>query len=100
MLGFAFDALRLGLQTGTMLMHAQQVVAMRTLGMMGGWNLRDGEPARMVAEKMAAFTESSAAIHTALTQSKPPLAVATAALKPYAKRTRSNARSLSRRGPG
>src|SRR5690606_27673888 len=42
------DLFRLAMETGVMAMQAQQVVAMRTLGLMGAWRTRDGELGRML----------------------------------------------------
>ena len=97
---FSADLFRLSLETSLMTLQAQQVVAMRTLGLMGAWRTRDGEATRMIAEKMDALGEATLGMGKALAQAQSPLHVAEAALAPYAKRTSANHRTLSRRGPG
>lgn len=99
-LSFPSDLLRLSMQTSLMALQAQQVVAMRTLGLMGAWRTRDGESTRMVTEKLDAMDESNRCVSQALGQAMSPLAIAHAALAPSAQRTRDNHRSLTRRGPG
>ncbi len=99
-LSFPTDLFRLTLDTGLMALQAQQVVAMRTLGMLGAWRTRDGESTRMVTEKLDALDEAKRGMNLAFGQALSPLAVAQAALAPYAERTRDNHRSLTRRGPG
>ncbi|MCB1389979.1 MAG: hypothetical protein KDK12_12690, partial [Rhodobacteraceae bacterium] len=94
------DLFRLSLQTSLMALQAQQVVAMRTLGLMGAWRTRDGEATRMVTEKLDALGEARNGISRAVGQAKSPLVIAQAALAPYARRTSDNHRHLTRRGPG
>lgn len=94
------DLFRLTLDTGLMALQAQQVVAMRTLGMLGAWRTRDGESTRMVTEKLDAMGEAKRGISQAYGQALSPLAIARAALAPYAERTRDNHQHLTRRGPG
>lgn len=97
---FPADLFRLTLETSVMALQAQQVVAMRTLGLMGAWRTRDGETTRMMTEKLDALSEATLGMGKALAQAQSPLDVAEAALAPYAKRTSANHRTLSRRGPG
>lgn len=90
----------LSLKTGMMLMEAQAVIAMRMLGMMGMWRIGPSEVARMSSEKVAAVGQSAVAASQAALAGKPPAVIADLALKPIARRTRSNARRLAARGPG
>lgn len=99
-ISFPTDLFRLTLDTGLMALQAQQVVAMRTLGLMGAWRTRDGETTRMVTEKLDAMGEAKRGISQAFGQAMSPLAIAHAALAPYAERTRDNHQHLTRRGPG
>jgi hypothetical protein len=94
------DLFRLTLETGVMTWQAQQVVAMRTLGLMGAWRTRDGELTRMVTEKLDALGEATLGMGQALMQAQSPVAVAEAVIQPYATRLSANHRNLSRRGPG
>ncbi|WP_334194099.1 antibiotic ABC transporter [Pararhodobacter sp.] len=97
---FSADLFRLSLETSLMTLQAQQVVAMRMLGLMGAWRTRDGEAARMMTEKLDALGEATLGMGKALALAQSPLHVAEAALAPYARRTSANHRTLSRRGPG
>lgn len=94
---FAFFLLTM--RTGLMLIEAQQVIAMRLLGLAGLWRVSPGENARMLLEKLDAGTEAGLAATRALARGAPPVAVAGAALKPVARRTAANSRRLSKRGP-
>ncbi len=93
------DWMRLSLKTGMMLGQAQMVIGMRLWGMAGMWSVLPSENARMVAEKLAAGIEATGHAATAAMRGKGPAAVAAAALAPVARRTKSNARRLARRGP-
>lgn len=95
-----FDYWRAALAGSHMLLEAQAVIAMRTMGMAGLWNVTPGENARMVAEKAHALRESGLATAQAVMRGHAPAAVAMAALKPVKKRTGANVRRLARRGPG
>ena len=94
---FAF--FQVSMRAGMMLIEAQQVMAMRLLGLMGLWRVGPGENARMLLEKLDAGSEAGIAATRALARNAPPLAIAGAALKPVARRTAANARRLSKRGP-
>lgn len=84
------DFCRMGLE-------AQYVMTMRMAGMMGVVPHRRGENYRMVAEKGHAARESvGAALRSAATGARADEILA-AALRPYGRRTRANARRLSRR---
>lgn len=90
----------LSLKTGMMLMEAQAVIAMRMLGMAGMWRVTPSEVARMSSEKVAAVGQSAVAASQAVMTGKSPAFIADVALKPIARRTRSNVKRLARRGPG
>lgn len=90
----------LSLKTGMMLMDAQMVIGMRMMGMAGLWRVHPSETARMSSEKMAAAAQSAVAASTAMLTGKSPAQVAEAALKPIARRTKSNVKRLAARGPG
>lgn len=94
------QVIALSLRTGMMLMEAQAVIAMRLWGMMGMWRVTPSETARMSSEKVAAAGESALAASRAVMAGKPPAAIADLALKPIARRTRSNVKRLAARGPG
>ena len=90
----------LSLKTGMMLMEAQMVIGMRMMGMAGLWRVLPSENARMSSEKVSAVTQSAIAASTAMITGKSPNFIAEAALKPIARRTKSNVKRLAARGPG
>jgi hypothetical protein len=108
---------RLRLDTATLWFDAPFVIALRLhqmqLAAMTGKTQDVAELQRMVSEKVAAAAESGMAVNLALWKaaldgtmrlmtgsgSGHGTAIAAAALKPYGKRVRSNARRLSRRKP-
>ena len=90
----------LSLKTGMMLMEAQMVIGMRMMGMAGLWRVLPSENGRMSSEKMSAATEVAMATSQALMAGKSPSVIAEAALKPIARRTKSNVKRLAGRGPG
>ncbi len=95
MLPFAYWSL--GVRTAQMLAEAQSVMAMRMLGMAGGWPVSPSETSRMVTEKGPAFIRAYGDATRALMKGKRLDEVAEAALKPIGRKTRSNAKRLSRR---
>lgn len=90
----------LSLKTGMMLMDAQMVIGMRMMGMAGLWRVHPSENARMSSEKVSAIGQSAVAASTAMLTGKSAAQVAEAALKPIARRTKSNVKRLAARGPG
>lgn len=76
--------------------QAQAVIALRTLAMLGVLPRRAGEDRRMVEEKVRAFGLSALAAGAAAAKGGDAHAVARAAIRPLAKRTRSNVRRLTR----
>lgn len=93
------DLFGLSLRTGMMLGQANMVIAMRMMGMAGGWNVTPAENQRMVDEKTAAAVASGTAMMRAAMAGKGPVAVAEAGLAPVARKTRANAKRLSKLGP-
>jgi hypothetical protein len=92
--------IELSVRTSVMLVEAQMVIGMRMMGMMGLWRVLPSENARMSSEKLAAFGQAAAASSQAIIAGKSPAGVAAAALKPISRRTASNVKRLTRRGPG
>jgi hypothetical protein len=94
------EVIQLQIQSGMMLAEANMVIAMRLWGMAGLWQTRPGENTRMVEEKTAAAQSSATAMTRAALTGKSPAAVALAGMKPIRAKTRANAATLSKRGPG
>ncbi|SNX72042.1 hypothetical protein SAMN05878503_11194 [Cereibacter ovatus] len=90
------DMMKLSWQMGMMVVEAQTVMTLRTLGMMGVLTPHPQENQRMVAEKGVAFAQSAQAAAMAAMQGKHPHEVAAAALQPIRRRTRVNAARLTR----
>ena len=90
----------LSMKTGMMLMEAQMVIAMRMMGMAGLWRVHPSENAMMSSEKVSALGQSAIATSQAIMTGKSPAFIANAALKPIARRTKSNVKRLAARGPG
>jgi hypothetical protein len=90
----------LSMKTGMMLMEAQMVIGMRMMGMAGLWRVLPSENARMSAEKVAAVRASAIATSKAIMTGRSSSFIAEAALKPIARRTKSNVKRLAHRGPG
>ncbi len=74
--------------------EAQSVIAMRMMGMAGLWPVSPTEGNRMVLEKVEAWHDLLRA--GAVTAFRPPFDTVEAAVKPYRRRTRANARRLGR----
>ena len=93
------DIWRAGAAFWTLAAEAQTVIALRTLGMVGAWNTRPSENSRMVSEKTQAFAQSARAATLAMVQGARPDQVATAAMKPLRRKTKSNVARLTKAGP-
>lgn len=93
------DFWRASISTTAMIAEAQMVIAMRTLGMFGWWNMDAGETYRMVAEKHYAARDSGLAAASAIWRGASPHGVAMASVIPVRNRTRANVRRLARKGP-
>lgn len=89
-------ALQLWAQMCRVGLESQYVIAMRMAGMVGVIPQRPSETMRMVTEKGDAARESISAALTQVTSGARPDQIMAAALKPYSRRTRVNARRLSR----
>jgi hypothetical protein len=87
----------LGVRTAQMLVEANAVIAFRVLGMTGGWPVSPSENSRMVLEKGPAFIRAYGDATQAMMKGKRPDEIAEAALRPISRKTRSNAKRLSRR---
>lgn len=94
-LPFAYWAL--GVRTAQMLAEANTVIAFRLMGMAGGWPVSPSENTRMVVEKGPAFIRAYGAAATAAMKGRRPDEIAEAALRPIGRKTRANAKRLSRR---
>ncbi|EKE45279.1 Antifreeze protein, type I [Oceaniovalibus guishaninsula JLT2003] len=92
------DLMRLGIATTTMMAQAQAVIAMRLCGMAGLWPVSASENTRMVSEKVAAMQSAASAANRAFLSGKRPDQIATAALRPIARKTRANATRLGKGG--
>lgn len=91
--------MRVQSETMWMGVEAGAVVWMRSLGMMGLWNVSPSENLRMVTEKQSAVLQSGQAVMKSAWKGETPSEAMAASIVPFRKRTRSNARRLSRRGP-
>ena len=91
------DLLQMGWRNTVMLAEAQAVITMRLCGMMGFWPVSGGENNRMVTEKLTALQESQAAALRAMLRGGSLAQVSEAAMRPVRRRTRANAKRLSRR---
>lgn len=94
-----FALFNLGMAITRVAVESQMVIGMRLAGMAGLWNTRPDEVQRMYAEKPTAMLQSALAGARAMVSGDTPDAVVQAALKPISRRTRANARRLSKRGP-
>ncbi|MEO0829104.1 MAG: antifreeze protein [Pseudomonadota bacterium] len=83
-------------QTSFLLAETQTVMTIRMLGMLGIVPAPRGENARMLEEKASAFTASAMAAGIAVMGMQPPDRVYNAAIRPIRKKTRSNAKRLTR----
>lgn len=92
-----FEIWRGGIELATLVTEAQMVMAYRTLGILGLWAVAPGENKRMVTEKVPAFAEAAMAASSAAMAGRRPDEVLGAWMKPLRRKTRSNARRLSRR---
>lgn len=76
---------------------SQMVIVLRTAGMMGLLKQDASEPQKMVVEKAEAAGEAlKAALHAAA-RGRPADQVMAAALRPYRRRTKANAKRLTKR---
>ena len=92
------DMIRTSAELAFLAWEAQAVMAMRLAGMAGMWSVLPSENARMIGEKAPAFAVAAMDAGAAMARGAHPIEVARAWAKPLRRRTRSNARRLSRRG--
>ncbi|MDO5641570.1 MAG: antibiotic ABC transporter [Paracoccus sp. (in: a-proteobacteria)] len=90
------EATRLWAQVAQIAMESQMVIGLRMAGMMGLLPQHRRESQRMVMEKLDAAQEAGAAIFKAMTRGASADQVMAAALTPYGRRTRANARRLTK----
>ncbi|MDO5620178.1 MAG: antibiotic ABC transporter [Paracoccus sp. (in: a-proteobacteria)] len=76
-------------------LESQMVIGLRVAGMMGFLPHSPAESRRMVREKHDAAGQSLTAVYRAATDGKSVDQIMSAALKPYRRRTRENARRLT-----
>lgn len=96
MIATPFQLWTLGLQTGVMMAEAQTVMLLRLWGMAGLWPVSPTETTRMVTEKWPAFMAAYGAAGAAAMKGHGPHRIASAALRPIARKTRANSRRLAR----
>jgi len=87
---------RLQIDTAQMMAQANMVIALRMMGMAGTWPVPAREAQRMVAEKGPALAAAGMAAGWAALAGAAPAAVAAAWLRPVGRKTRANARRLTR----
>ena len=92
-----FSCMRLWTDMMRMGAEAQYVMTMRMAGLFGVMPQRKGENYRMVAEKGDAAREAMGAAFRSAASGARADEILAAAMKPYGRRTRVNARRLSRR---
>lgn len=90
------DWWRLSWRMAAMTAEAQTVIALRLMGFAGFWHSPPFEAQRMVAEKAHAAREAGMAGTAALMRGEGPARASLAALAPVGRRTRANARRLTR----
>ncbi|WBU63366.1 antibiotic ABC transporter [Paracoccus aerodenitrificans] len=90
------EATRLWVQVTQIAIESQMVIGMRIAGLMGFMPQSSNEPQRMVQEKLDAAQESGTAIMKAVTRGASYDQMMTAALNPYSRRTKANARRLTK----
>lgn len=91
-----FDLVRPGLLLAQMMVEANLVIALRMSGMAGASKMAPQEKSRMLAEKVAAAQASGWAMARATMAGATPAEVAMAGLMPVRRRTRANAKRLTR----
>lgn len=90
------EATRLWAQVAQIAIESQMVINLRLAGMMGFLPQSRNESHRMVQEKLDAAQEAGTAVMRAVTRGASADQVMTAALKPYSRRTKANARRLTK----
>jgi len=93
------DLWKTGYELWWLTAETQAVMAMRMMGMAGGWSVAKDEDLRMVIEKPEAFGRVVMATMTAVVSGQRPDQIVNAATKPLRHKTRANSKRLARRGP-
>jgi hypothetical protein len=93
---FAVGPMLMWQDLGRMVWETQVVIAMRTAGLFGLVRQDRGEPVRMVVEKADAASEAMFAALNAAGRGERADKVMVAAMRPYRRRVKANARRLSR----
>ncbi len=94
------EATRLWVQVTHIAIESQMVIALRMAGMMGLLPQHNDESQRMVMEKLDAAHEAGNAVFRAVSSGASAEQVMSAALRPYGRRTKANAKRLSRASGG
>ncbi len=97
--GNPFEFWASGVQLAMLAAETQTVVGLRLLGMSGMWAVAPTENARMIAEKGPAFAASATAAMRAAARGESADGIMSAAIRPLRRKTKSNARRLTLRGP-
>lgn len=92
-----FDYWRASIEATRILAESQLVIGLRLAGMAGFWPMGRAETGRMLAEKIAAGQQSGAAALKASLAGGSLPEIALAAMQPVGRRTRANARRLTRK---
>lgn len=90
------EAARIWTQVAHIAFESQMVIGMRLAGLMGFVPQKSSEPQRMVQEKLDAAQEAGFAMFKAASRGASPDKVMAAALQPYSRRTRANAKRLTK----
>ena len=92
-----FDILRATGEATRITAESQVVIGLRLMGLAGFWPMGPAEVGRMMSEKLVAGAQAArAALRTGLSGGTMP-EIALAAMKPVGRRTRANARRLTRK---
>ncbi len=87
---------RLWMQVAQIAFESQVVISFRVAGMMGILPQQSNESHRMVQEKLDAAQEAGFAMFRAATRGASADKIMSAALRPYRRRTKANARRLTK----
>jgi hypothetical protein len=88
------------MEASRIMAESQTVIGLRLAGMAGFWPMGQAETGRMVMEKLEAGALAAGAAFQAGMAGGNASEIAMAAMKPVRRRTRANARRLSRKAGG
>lgn len=92
-----FDILRASIEATRIMAESQLVIGLRLAGMAGFWPMGQAETGRMLSEKIAAGQlAGQAALRAGMAGGSLPQ-IALAAMQPVGRRTRANARRLTKK---